>query len=46
MNCESGVFSLITTVQRPFALIEATLLSAPVRPMRSIVLSCLPAVRL
>src|SRR5262245_45189848 len=46
MNCESGVFSRITTVYAPAAPIERMLLPVPVRPMRSIVLSCRPAVRL
>ena len=46
MNCESCVLSLITTVVAPFALIDAMLLSAPTRPIRSIVLSWRPAVRL
>jgi hypothetical protein len=46
MNCESGVFRLMTALNLPLALIEAMLLSSPVRPMRSRILSCRPAVRL
>jgi hypothetical protein len=46
MNCESAVLSLITTANVPLALIEMTLLSAPMRPIRSIALSWRPAVRL
>src|SRR3954454_17713258 len=46
MNCESDVSSVMTTAWEPFALIEAMLLPVPTRPMRSIVLSWRPAVRL
>src|SRR3954470_17481088 len=47
MNCESDVFSLITTACAPLALIEAMLwLPLPTRPMRSITGLWRPAVRL
>ena len=46
MNWESGVFRLIATVYGSVAFTEATLLPAPVKPMRSMIGSCLPAVRL
>ena len=46
MNCESGVFRLMATPYLPFALTEAMLLSSPVSPTRSMILSCLPAFRL
>ena len=46
MNWESGVFSRMTTVYFPRAVTEAMLLPAPVRPTRSMSLSCRPAVML
>ena len=46
MNCESGVFSLMTTLYAPAALTDVMLLPAPTSPTRSMSLSCRPAVRL
>jgi hypothetical protein len=46
MNCESGVFRLTTTLKGPLALTELMLLPAPVRPTRSMILSCRPARKL
>ena len=46
MNCESGVFRLIATPFAPLLLTETMFVPARVRPMMSMTLSCLPAVRL
>ena len=46
MNCESIVFRLMTTLYGPAALIDATFVSGDAKPIMSIDLSCLPAVRL
>ena len=46
MNCESAVFSVISTVYFPRALIDVISFAAPTRPTRSMILSCRPAVRL
>src|SRR5262249_44687593 len=46
MNCESGAFSLMTTLYGPLALTETISLPAPVSPIRSMILSWRPAVML
>ena len=46
MNCESGVFSVMATVFAPFCLIDTMFVPSRYRPMMSMALSCLPAVRL
>ena len=46
MNCESGVFRLMSTWYAPCAFTDAMFVSGRVRPMMSITLFCLPAVRL
>jgi hypothetical protein len=46
MNCESGAFSLMTTLYGPLALTETISLPGPVRPTRSMSLSWRPARKL
>ena len=46
MNCESGVLSVIATPFAPTCLIETMFVPSRYRPMMSMPLSCLPAVRL
>ena len=46
MNCESGVLSVIATPFGPLRLTDWMFVPGRVRPMMSMTLSCLPAVRL
>src|SRR5437899_3234860 len=46
MNCESGVFSEMTTEYAPLALTAVMFVSGRVNPTVSMTLFCLPAVRL